>query len=385
MGSLGITGFSVTSLSSYKTQIQTLFQTAFGSGIDLSEQSPQGNLINSLAEMFADNDLVGLDIFNNLDAEQSQGVMLDLIAILKGTQRNDGTAASLSVQLTSNATPYTINAGSVFPLSDTDYLFTNSSAINVSCGVQTASLLATTNAITGVEIGNKLTSQSYYPQLTDIEVLSFIEGTNDETDTALRARLKSLETINSIGEVDSIYSALLNLDNVSKCNVFENDTSAVDSNGLPAHSIEAVVLGDTDLNVATTIFQRKSAGTVTYGNTTCAVEDTQGFNHNILFTRPSKVNIYVAASVTAKDEETLNPEHFSYIQTECQTYVAGLKNGQDVSYSSVFGIFAKYNDFDIVSLTLSSGVSPVSANIPVGIRQYASIDDATTDVVISAV
>lgn len=383
MGTLNDTGYETQSFATIKTAIQNILKAAFGADIALDDETPQGVLVNQLAEQLEDCENIGLAFFNALDPAVASGELLSLLAIVRGTARRTGTKAVYTVTLTSSSTPYTILSSAVFALiDDSTKTFSPSASITVSSASQSATLQAVDNGISGATIGDKLqVSIGSYAQLTDVEITAIEEGTADETDAELRARLKIYTSALSRGSVDDIYSALMELDDVTRCNVVENDTTGtVDS--IPAHSIECLVLGGTDEDVGTTIFNYKDAGTPTYSDTadSYVVTDTQGTDHEIYFTRPTIQNIYVRATVVAKEGKQINAGNFDAIKTECITYVSGLKIGENVSYTSIYGKFAKYEDFDIDTLELSLDESDwVSTNLTVASRSYASLiaDDIT--------
>jgi hypothetical protein len=86
---------------------------------------------------------------------------------------------------------------------------------------------------------------------------------------------------------------------VTNVNVFENTTTVTDASGLPPNSFECVVLGGTDLAVATAILQRKPVGVATYGTTTQAVVSGLA-TYDVKFSRPTTVVGYVTVSVRAR-------------------------------------------------------------------------------------
>lgn len=387
MGSLGSTGYVTTTLSDKILVLQNLFKQAFGNDINLSDQSPQGVLINKIAELFDAADKVGLDIYNEINLNNATGVILSFIAILRGTQRIEGTKAVLDVTFTSSTQPYTIAANTQFRLVNSETIFINETEITINNTTFTAQLVAVSNAETGIQAGDKLESVIYIGALTDINVDSITDGTDAETDTELRDRLKSFTSVESSGDTDAIYSALVNLDNVTKCQVWENDTNSTDGNGIPAHSIEAVVLGDTDANVAQVIYNNKSGGTPTYGSSSSIITDSQGYAKTMYFTRPTLVSLYIDVTVTTKDGQVaVDGSYNDQIRTECDEYINSLKIGQDISYSTIFGIFAKYDAFDITQVVLSDGVTDyTNSNMPIAIRSYSKINDPATDITITVV
>ena len=85
-------------------------------------------------------------------------------------------------------------------------------------------------------------------------------GQDEETDQELRIRRQQSVSIGSTGYLNGILGDILNLDGVTDGKVYENDTSATDSNGIPAHSIWAIVEGGANSDIANVIYAKKTAG-----------------------------------------------------------------------------------------------------------------------------
>ena len=93
---------------------------------------------------------------------------------------------------------------------------------------------------------------------------------------------------------DSIRAALLqNVDGIMEAKVFENDTDDVDDYGLPPHSIEAVVYGGLDSDIAQIIYKELGAGIQTTGQKVVEVITASGATKAIHFNRPHPVPVYV--------------------------------------------------------------------------------------------
>ena len=126
---------------------------------------------------------------------------------------------------------------------------------------------------------------------------AFTGGRERETDEEFRDRYYASVDYAGGVNADSIRAALLqNVDGIMEAKVFENDTDDVDDYGLPPHSIEAIVYGGTDANIAAAIHARKAAGIQTYGGQSAQVLDASGKLRTIKFSRPTPVLIYVQIS-----------------------------------------------------------------------------------------
>lgn len=129
-------------------------------------------------------------------------------------------------------------------------------------------------------------------------LLDVTPGRNTETDPELRLRrLQSLATSGS-ATVDAITAQILTIDDVRACRVFENDTFSTDASGRPPKSFEAVVLGGENQDIGEIIWQEKPAGIATHGGVTVTVQDTQGYDKSVKFSRPDEIEIYITVTVT---------------------------------------------------------------------------------------
>jgi uncharacterized phage protein gp47/JayE len=123
------------------------------------------------------------------------------------------------------------------------------------------------------------------------------QGVAIETDASLR--VKRYRELHAQGRrtLLSIQSALLQVLDVTDAFVLENVEPTTDSYGIPAHSIQAIIVGGTDLDVATSLLANKGEGTQTFGTTAVTITDSKKIDHNISFSRPSDNNIYVTVDV----------------------------------------------------------------------------------------
>ena len=123
---------------------------------------------------------------------------------------------------------------------------------------------------------------------------SFEGGRNTETDDEFRTRYYVSTDFAGGVNLDAIIAAIYeNVEAVIAVTGEENDTDETNASGLPPHSIELVVYGGLDEEIAKSIHRRKGAGIQTYGNVTVPVVDAAGNIKNICFSRPAPVNVWV--------------------------------------------------------------------------------------------
>jgi uncharacterized phage protein gp47/JayE len=158
---------------------------------------------------------------------------------------------------------------------------------------------------------------------------SGIVGRNRETDNELRIR-RELE-IQSAGAatVGAIQSALANVENVEAAIVFYNNASIPDLDGRPPHSIEAIVQGGDQVEIAQTLFETVAAGIGFFGDITQNAIDSEGFTHVTKFSRPTEVELLLECDLTV-DALVFPPSGVVQVQNNFKAFIDSLLIGQDV-------------------------------------------------------
>lgn len=186
-----------------------------------------------------------------------------------------------------------------------------------------------------------------------------------ETDEELRLRFRNTKLERSSNILDSLYSALLNVDGVQELAIYENDTDITDANGVLPHSFFPVVLGGSSQIIAETIWQNKPMGIRSQGNTIVAVLDSQGFLHNIGFERPNPVTVYVRMTLSLNPEAD-NPfpgDGVKQIQDKIITYAGdNFGVGKDVIFSRLYSPINEVPGHQINSLFIGTSPSPVGTS-----------------------
>jgi hypothetical protein len=111
----------------------------------------------------------------------------------------------------------------------------------------------------------------------------------NSTPDAIRARILAVNQ----GSLDANHQP------PTSVKVLFNDKDVPDADGLPPHSVEVIVAGGTDEDIALAIWNCVAAGTATYSGTghSTTVIDAQGNQQIVNWTRPVAVPIYVVATV----------------------------------------------------------------------------------------
>lgn len=203
-------------------------------------------------------------------------------------------------------------------------------------------------------------------------------GTAAESDSALRARQRQSVALPSLTPFDAVDAAIANVSGVTRHKLFENDTGETDSNGLPPHSISAIVEGGDAVVLANTIRGNKGQGVSTHGTTFVVVTDKYGNPHTIRFSRPVNVPIYVSITIQAFTGYT--SQVGDEMKAAVAAYINSLAIGDSVLLSRVYspanlgvvsGGNARY--YDIIELKLgTSAGGTAAANVPIAYDHSAS-------------
>jgi hypothetical protein len=162
-----------------------------------------------------------------------------------------------------------------------------------------------------------------------------IQGRDTETDAELRIRIARVRL--GLATADAIRSRLLNeVDGVSAVIVIENSTDAP-VGGQPAHSIEVIIQGGDDQEVANKIWEVKSAGIETYGGTSKTVTDASGNSQTVEFSRPTSQYAWVQVIYTKYSEESFPTDGEDAIEASVLEYGNTFEIGQDMLWQRFLG------------------------------------------------
>lgn len=217
-------------------------------------------------------------------------------------------------------------------------------------------------------------------------------GTDLESDTDFRKRRNELLQFAGTGTLDAVRADVLSVTGVTDVIALENVTSLVDANGLPAKSFEIICVGGLDQDIGDAIWASKPAGMESHrdpgpNGVTVTVQDSQGIDHDVNFSRPEEIQIYVEVDVTVDQDEFGDGDQLIGEQNVIAAIVAeGLNQdiGEDLiilryrcAPLEVTGVI------DVTSIKMDTVSPPVNtANIAATIRQKFDInsDDITVNV-----
>lgn len=160
-------------------------------------------------------------------------------------------------------------------------------------------------------------------------------GRVEETDDELRSRRSESLRLGGSNTVDAIVTRLRQLPGVLTQRIAVNNTDTTNAEGIPSHSIRAIVDGGSDKDIAEVLFRYVAAGIGYYGsNTVNVVSEVTGTEFPVKFDRPTNVPFYV--TVTIDDSVNTPVDAVSAAREALTAYADGFSIGEPVLYTRLF-------------------------------------------------
>lgn len=220
--------------------------------------------------------------------------------------------------------------------------------------------------------------------------IKYSPGRQAETDSQIRERYAASIAIRGSGTIGRICASLLSdVDGCDYAEGYENPTDATDAEGRPPHSIEIVVRGGDDTAVAETIWTGKAAGIRSYGQHYAYINDSQGVQQYVQFSRIENCVLHLQI-VLEVDSENLDNNYVEKITSILTTLQ--LQAGEDVKMQQTLipAIMQGVNGITYVDMKgllddLDGGSSGTykHGTIKVGLRQQPVITNDSIEVTIS--
>ena len=204
--------------------------------------------------------------------------------------------------------------------------------------------------------------------LSCTNLCGYVAGRLLETDVELRQSYVDKIFSRSSRMTDSIRSAILaNCTGVTAAQVYENRTNETDSEGRPPHSVEAVVDGGSNSDIAEQILATVSAGITTYGSVSVDVPGEDDDMIEVCFNRPTYIYCWFKVTLTISKASLVPANYAELVETAIVDAMSQVENGEDVVpqqqflpaiYEQVPGI--SYIDVSIYTTTSASEGQPSS-------------------------
>lgn len=382
-------GISAPDYQTILSTITSYFQQIYGTDAYLEPDSKDGQMVALVALAVHDANNTAIQVYTSFSPSTALTDALTRNVKINGITRKPSTNSTVDLTLIGTAGT-TITNGSVKDANGIIWNLPASVTIGVGGSVTVTATSAVSGAVAAVSgsITQINTPTRGWTAVSNSAAAAV--GSDAEKDSALRIRQGQSVAIPSLTPFEAVDGALANVSGVTRHKLYENDTGATDSNGIPAHSIAAIVEGGDVTLIAQTIRGKKGQGVGTFGSTTTQVADKHGNPHNISFSRPSKVPIYV--NIVLKVFTGYTTQIGEQIKQAIADYINSLTIGDDVLLSRLYspanlgvvsGGNARY--YDINSLQIGKSAGAVSAsNIVIAYNESATCSTANISITASS-
>lgn len=364
----------------YQTILDTLtsyFQQIYGSDAYLEPDSKDGQMVALVALAVHDANNTAIAVYNCFSPATGYGAALTSNVKINGIARKGATNSTVDLLLTGTAGT-TITNGTVKDTNNVIWRLPASVVIGVDGAVTVTAICSNSGAVAALAgtITTINTPTRGWTSVTNPAAATV--GAPAETDAELRIRQGQSVAIPSITPFEGVDGAIANIAGVTRHKLYENDTGKTDGNGLPPHSISAIVDGGDVTEIARTIRGNKGQGVRTWGKTSVTVPDRYGNPHIISFSRPTDVPVY--GKITLKVFAGYTSQIGVQIQQAVADYINRLMIGDQVLLSRIYspanlgvvsGGNARY--YDIQELLIGKSPEAVAAaNINIAYDESAS-------------
>lgn len=382
MSQLTAQGFKRKRYEEIEAELQEKARELFGPNVDLTDRSTIGKIIKILAEREAASNELAEDVYNSDFHDTAEGVNLTRKLKSIGLSLNLEQKATGEVTFDADTGSSAIKGMIVGTETGVDFVTVEGGAEKfgkITVGIQAVNAGEAGNVAAGAITIIK-TPVAGITAVTNEQPTT--GGSDRETETEARARYKRSVARGGSGTVPAILAALLDMPDVKDALITENDENTALPNGQPPHSLAPLVYGGDDVEIAQTIFETKG-GLRSWGTTVVNVTDSKGMVHQIGFSRPVEVPVWIRVTLTKAEDYPADGD--DHVKTAIISYVGGtdadgtVYDGLGLDTDVIrYKVSSTLSDipgiYDLVIETSLDGVTYTSDNVPISGGKVAVTD-----------
>ena len=370
MATLTETGIQIERLNDIVKRFEDRFRQIYGQNIDLSPNTPDGQMVGILAQIKMDIEELAENVYRQLDPDVATGAWLEQRVAYAGLMRRGASYSYLRSVIITGEPNTQLYAGIV--VSDQNkvrWILTSDIQLD-SNGSGRADFRSEQLGSFNLAKNTTLTIETVTIGLTNAVTFENAEvGVEEETDTQLRERFLFSRTKNAQNSAEAITAKISALPDVKQVRVLENNTAQRDAFGVEPHSIDVIVYGGNDEEIANVIYQNKGAGVGLQGNTLINLKK-DGETRPIRFDKVSLVDIQVSMRcVRYEDFTEIDKEQIKKLLAN-----QSFKIGQAVSLSRLYSPINQVGGFWVKELKIArKGQQLKAENVALQPRDLARI------------
>lgn len=364
----------------YQTVLDTItgyFQQIYGSDSYLDPDSKDGQMVALVALAIHDANNTTITVYRSFSPSTALNDALTSNVKINGISRRAATNSTVDELLVGEPGTIITN-GSVKDTNGIIWNFPAQVVIGID-GTAIATATCTTPGAVAALAGsvNKINTPTR-GWVSATNPLAATVGVAAETNAELRVRQSQSVALPSVTPFEAVDGAIANIEGVTRHKLYENDQDTPDANGLPPHSIAAIVEGGDATVIANTLRGVKGQGSTPFGSTVIIVPDKYGSPHPVGFSRPVDVPVFVKITISPLTGYT--SQVGDEIKAAVAAYINSLAIGASVLLSRIYspanlGVVSGGNSryYDITELLIGTSSAGVAAtNIVIDFDHSAS-------------
>lgn len=287
------TGIVIDSLLDVHKRLTDGFKRIYGDDISIDADSPDGQMIGLFSQEIDNINQALSMIAQMLDPYKATGAWLEQRAMYAGIVRRGADYSYLDDVIVIGKQGVKVPKGSIFSDGNLSKWVTLADIVLDINGSARVNMRSHELGAFSIQAGKELSMDTVVVGIEKITTTKTAkEGVLEEMDGSLLTRFMRSHSINNHDDRQGLEGALLDLPDVKQARVYENFTNQTDDKGVPAHSLNAVVIGGSDDDIGLIILKKKIGGCGVFGS----ISNTQeyaGAQRTVKFDRASNVNIKV--------------------------------------------------------------------------------------------
>lgn len=351
---LGPKGFKRKQYTDIITDMESRARQLFGEDVNLSERSPLGLFLRTIAWFTGVIWQLAEKVYNSGYIDTAEGNQLDNVVKYAIISRRAAESATGEITIT-GAESTVIPSGFLVATRD-GVVFETTEQVQIGETGQTTTIIKAQTP--GVE-GNT-------PAGTITEIVTPIAGVDSVVNNKATAGGRAVETDEELRKryyqsqsKVSVRAALLRLPGVRSANVIQNTSLETDADGRPGKSIECYVLGGQPGEIAQAILDNKAGGIEAHGQVTVVATDEAGNEYEIGYTPAQEVDVWVNITVSKDARYPIDGD--KQVQTQVIRYIGGVDAD------------------DVLNLGLSMGDSVILSKLVAEIYRIPGINDVIVE------
>lgn len=364
----------------YQTVLDTItgyFQQIYGSDSYLDPDSKDGQMVALVALAIHDANNTAITVYRSFSPSTALNDALTSNVKINGISRRAATNSTVDELLVGEPGTIITN-GSVKDTNGIIWNFPAQVVIGIDGTAIATATCGTSGAVAALAGSVNIINTPTRGWVSATNPLAATVGVAAETNAELRVRQSQSIALPSVTPFEAVDGAIANIKGVTRHKLYENDQDTPDANGLPPHSIAAIVEGGDATVIANTLRGVKGQGSTPFGSTVIIVPDKYGSPHPVGFSRPVDVPVFVKITISPLTGYT--SQVGDEIKAAVAAYINSLAIGASVLLSRIYspanlGVVSGGNSryYDITELLIGTSSAGVAAtNIVIAFDHSAS-------------